>query len=401
MEHAPWRLIIISAAASLVLLLLVYFIALPKKIDYGTEKVEKILEFRNADFAGHEAGKKVWEFKAGYGWSGKDKELTNLTDITGGRFYKDGDLIVKRLSAPQIKAYRTSKIVEVYGTGKYRIIAQVAFTGKDRSGRRRFAAMKSNYLRYEPNLKKTFVSGNIILKERDTNLSGEEMEINHETETADLRKDIKYRRPDVSLSCDTLNYQAKEEQFIAWGQVKSRIKGQKTTLLNADHILLFADQNQAVEILGSVEAFQGKKTIVANAASYSKPQNQITFLGRVKTAIEKGEQILKEETAKKLKSKEARELLYSKTFLTSDALTLSLRSGDAQARGNVLVSQKGRQAKADQAVYSDKTENITMTGNVYLAKEKQWIKCRKIYISVNKETFEAVGSVEAEFKIKK
>ena len=394
-------MIIISAAASFLLLAMVFFIALPKKVDYGTEKVEKILEFKNANFAGHEQGQKVWEFKVGYGWSGKDKEVTYLTKVQQGQFYKKGDLVIKNLSAPEVKAYRTSKIVEAYGTDKKRIVARVAFTGKDRSGRRRFAIMQSNYLRYEPNLKKTLTSGNITLKERDTYLSGEEMEINHETETADLRKDIKYRRPDVSLSCDTLNYQAKEEQFIAFGRVKSKIKGQKTTFLNADRILLFADQNREVQIVGSVEAFQGKKAIVSNAATYLKPQNQISFLGSVKTVIEKGKLLLKEETAQKLKSKDARELLYSKTFLTSDTLTLSLKSGDAQAVGGVLVSQKGRRAKADQAAYSDQTENITLTGNVYLAKEKQWVKCQKIFISVKQETFEAVGSVEAEFKIKK
>jgi lipopolysaccharide export system protein LptA len=100
-----------------------------------------------------------------------------------------------------------------------------------------------------------------------------------------------------------------------------------------------------------------------------------------------------------LKNTEAKKILKEKTVLTSDELIFSTRTGDARASGSVIVSQRQREAKADRAVYNDKDETLLLSGNVFLKKGKDWISCRKVIVSVKNETFEAIGSVEAEFKL--
>jgi len=100
-----------------------------------------------------------------------------------------------------------------------------------------------------------------------------------------------------------------------------------------------------------------------------------------------------------LKNPEARKFLKEKTVLYADRLDLSTKTSNAKAYGSVLVVQNEKEAKADMAIYDDKEETMVLTGNVYLKKKDDWVKAEKVLVSVRNETFEAVGSVEAEFKI--
>jgi lipopolysaccharide export system protein LptA len=65
----------------------------------------------------------------------------------------------------------------------------------------------------------------------------------------------------------------------------------------------------------------------------------------------------------------------------------------------VEVTQKGREARSETAVYDDKNETLTLTGNVHMKKAKEWISAGKVIVSVRDETFEALGSAEAQFKL--
>ncbi|MFA4967898.1 MAG: LptA/OstA family protein, partial [Candidatus Margulisiibacteriota bacterium] len=350
-------------------------------------------------------GKKVWEFFAKHGWAGKDNEITYLENVTGGKFFKDGDLIVKNLKAPRVKAWRQSKIVEAYGlpenvtTGESRLLATIAFTPK---GKRKYAALTADTIIYNPDNKTSNVSGRIRLKNQGSTLFAEQMLIDHDKEISNLIGSLEVLRKDIALSCGLMDYFAKDERMVCRDKVRSKISGKPNkTAVNCEYMELFADENKDMYALGSLEVIQGKKTAWSDHLTYNKANRRIILTGKVKTVIEKARALLKAQTIKKLDSEEQKKLLREKTLLDSDTLKLSTKNGDAKASGNVLVTQKGRQAKADSAEYSEKTESITLIGNVYLKKENQWIRCQKINISVKDEIFDAIGSVEAEFKLKK
>ncbi len=405
MENAPWRLIFIAAGASLILLVIVYLIALPKSVSYDVTGVDRIMEFSAAFFSGHENGRKVWEFRAQKGWSGKDREITYFEGVSKGRFFKNGELIVKDLEAPRVQVFKTSKLVRAFGrlenepAGISRLKVVVAFTPK---GKRKFAKLTADQITYDTNAKNSIMQGNIILKDRDSTLSADNMTIDHEKEIASLDHNIRTTRKEIQLTCDGLNYFARDERFVSSGQVKCRIDGKPNpTLVNCGYMEFYVDQNKDLNASGSLEVFQGKKTALADSLIYSNAIKKIILNGKVRTVIEKARAILKENTAAKLKSDEAKKLLAEKTMITSDSLELSTRIGDAKAAGNVHVYQKGREAKAESAGYSDKNETLTLIGNIFLNKKDQWIKCQKIIVSVRNETFDAVGSVEAEFRIRK
>ncbi|KAF0134211.1 MAG: organic solvent tolerance protein OstA [Candidatus Saganbacteria bacterium] len=403
MENAPWRIIFLGAAASLILLFITYFLILPKTANFDQQKIEKILEFKNSYVSGRDNGKKVWEFYAKEGWSGKSGDVTYLKDVSKGRFYKNGDLIVKDLEAPLVKAWKKNKLIEAFGesnsTNESRLKAVIAFTPR---GRRKFANLISDQITYNPDAKTSTVSGRISLKDNASSLFSNNMSIDHEKEISSLSNGVKYKRPDISINCDTIDYFAKEEKMICRASIETTVKSKpNATSLKCDYMEVFIESNKDVIALGSIEATQGKKIIFGNSLTYNKKFKYIIIKENVKAIIEKAKVILKERTINRLKSEEAKKILHEKTVLTSNLLELSTENGNAKAIGNVFVLQKGKVAKADSAIYSEKDETITLTRGVFLKKEKQWIKCQKIIVSVKNETFDAAGSVEAEFKIKK
>jgi lipopolysaccharide assembly outer membrane protein LptD (OstA) len=110
---------------------------------------------------------------------------------------------------------------------------------------------------------------------------------------------------------------------------------------------------------------------------------------------------MKEKSAEKVKGEEAKGALQEKTVITCNRLRLSTENGDCTAYGKVLVSQKDKEAKSDEAFYQEESENIILTGNVYMKRKNDWVKANKVIVSVDKETFEAIGAVETIFKVKK
>ena len=403
MENTPWKPILIATTASLILLFAVYVFVLPKKATFDEERIEKIAEFQNTRVAGHKEGKKVWVFYAKQGWMDRGKTTTHLRDVEKGMLYKNGDLIVRNLRAPRIKAFRHSEIIEAYGesTDKYKLSAQIAFTPKKKGKKREFANLNADFLRYNPNTEKSEIERNIKVVEKEVTLYAQKMLVDHDKETADLEKDIKVVRSDINLTCQKLHYDSNQEKLNAWGKVRSKIKGSPEAYVNASSMDLFADDKKDVNIKGDLRITQGKKASVADQAIYNKEKGKLVLTGNVHSIIEKGEALLKEDTARKLRSKEAKELLGDKTLLDADKLVMYTENGNADAYGNVYVTQKGREAKAERAAYSEETEIITLTGDVFMKKEKQWVKCQSVDISVKDETFEAFGEVESEFKIKK
>ncbi|MBU0573149.1 MAG: hypothetical protein KKH83_01580, partial [Candidatus Margulisbacteria bacterium] len=395
----------IAVIASFILLFTIYFIVTPKSgsLESG-ENIEKIVEFKDTYVAGHEEGRKSWRFYAEYGWSGKNKDITFLQNVSDGKVYdKKGYLLVTDLEAYMVKAYRNSKDIEAEGQydslKKTPLMTYIAIAKKDGSKKRKFAYLKADRLKYYHNRETTELNGHIYVKEKELSLWADRMNIDHNKETADLQGDITAKRQDIDLTCQKLIYDSGKEQLMARDGLSVDIKGTSPALVRAEEIVLFNDTEKDVLLNGNVNAAQGKKIAVADNASYNKARKSLLLRNNVKTVLEKGKVILNEGTVEKLKNREARTLLEKKTLLNSDELLISTENGDAMARGNVFVYQKGNEAKSDSAVYSEKNESIELTGNVYMIKEGKWVKAEQVNVSVKDETFEAVGGVEAKFKL--
>ncbi|MBN2057447.1 MAG: hypothetical protein JW782_01440 [Candidatus Saganbacteria bacterium] len=408
-ENLAWKIIYIAAIFSLIIMVVAYLFISPSQSPYFTdEKTDKIAEFKDARLAGRKTGRKVWELTVKEGWTSKNHEINYLYDVSHGQIFMDEQLVVAELSAPFAKAYRRTDMIEVYGRpegrteGKSLLHARLDLRkiSTQRQGLSEWARITADYLKYLPQHKATELSGSVQLHKKDSSIYSDKIRIDHEQRVAEIHDNISIRRQDGRMTCDKLRYYGPDEKLVADNHIDLNVTETKLkTRMRADHATFYSDMNRDMVLVGNVEAVQGKKLAIGDNGIYSQPSGRLLLNGNVKAVFEKAAAVLKDSTVKQLRNKEATRILKEKTVLTSDSLIIFTRSGNAQADGHVLVTQQTREAKADQAVYDDNTELLTLSGNVYLKKMDEWVSARQVVISVKDETFGAVGSVEAEFKL--
>jgi len=397
-ENLAWKMVYAAALFSLLILGIAYYLISPKDTSAPEEdKANRSAEFRQAAVAGRQDGHKVWEFSAGSGWTEKGSQRTNLAGISNGRIYSGGKLVIADLAAPRALAGRNAEFVEASGplTARLNLKRLAASTG---SGR--WSKLRADYIKYIPTDKRSEIRGNIILTLNDGVIRAGRIVIDHQKKLASITDQVRVRRANGLISTASLEYWADPERADVPVPLALDLKEhQLATRVTAGRGTFFMDANKDIDLAGSLEVTQGKKAAVADAGVYSRRHDRLSLRGRTRTVLEKAATLLKADSAARLREPKVKEILRQKTVVTADEMVFSTRTGDARAAGRVVATQKGKEAKADFAAYDDKHELLKLSGNVYLKKGDDWIACRQVVISIGKETFEAFGVKEAQFKL--
>lgn len=406
-NNSPWGVIFIATTFSLIILGIAYFFISPAESPFfSTEKTEKIAEFKNARVTGRKEGKKRWELFAEEGWTSKRHEITHLKNIKEGKIYQDGELVVTDLVAPTGKTYRQSEIVETFGP--VRAYLELGKMSKSREkDKEEWSKLTADYLKHTPKEKRSEIKDNVTLHKKDSTIFSDTIIVDHDQRIAEISGNITLKRKDGVLQTSTLKYLSRKEKLIAENPIELKVKeGSLKTNLKCNKASFFTDIKKDMTLQGNIEVAQVKKLMVGDTGVYSEKKKRLELEGAVKVVFEKADVILKEKSAQKLKNPDAQKILKEKTILTSDKFVFSTKTGDASASGSVFVFQKGREAKGNQAEYNEEKETLTLTGNAYMKKGtatpaggQEWVKCKKIVVKVQDESFEAFGEVEAEFKL--
>ena len=400
-ENISWKVVIMAAVFSLFILGIAYYFISPQGSEYfSTEKTEKIAEFKNTRVEGRKEGKRVWEFFAKSGWTSQGQEITHLSEVYNGQIFKDGNLTVTNLSAPRAKAYRRTEVIEIFGPPvKARMdLGKFAPHPKDK---KEWIRLTADSIKYSPAEKSSEMSGKITLAKKDFSILADKINVDHDKKIASIASPLEIRRKDGALKADSGQYLGETEELKAAGKVSFDLMDNKIrTIMKCNDASLSTDHEKDIRLSGSLEAVQGKKIAIAQEGTYSRQQRNLLLKGKAKAIFEKARAILKEKTVQKLHNPDTKKILKEKTVVTADEIVFSTKTSDAKASGNVIVTQREREAKTDAAVYDDKTEILTLTGHVAMQeKDGDWVNAQKIIVSIPKETFEAIGSVEAKFKL--
>jgi len=406
-ENAPWKAVFIGVFFSLLILGLAYFFISPQDSEFfSAEKTEKVTEFTKTRVGSHKEGKMSWEFYAEQGWTNKNQETTFLCDIKKGKTYNDGKPVIINLVAPYAKAERRSEIVEAFGFRENERQTHSKLHGSINLGRIKnandkgeWSRLAADYLKYIPNEKKTELKGSVKLFKPDSSIFSEYMLIEHDPKKVTIDGDIILSRKDGRVYADKMIYMSESENLEANDNITLILKqGKIKTSIKCDQAVFNSDMNKDMVLKGHIKATQGKKIAIGDEGVYSSKNNSLFLKGKVKAVFEKAAAVLKESTLEKLDNPDTKKILKEKTVLTCSELVFSTKTGDATAAGHVFVYQKGKESKADKAIYDDKTETITLSGNVFMKdkEEEEWVSAQKVIISVKNETFDAVGSVEAQ-----
>lgn len=407
-ESFAWKIVYIGVIFSLLVLgIALYFISPQDSTYFNEERTEKVAEFKDTRVEGRKEGKKVWEFYAKEGWTSKDREITTLLNVSRGRIYKSGKLTIKNLFAPWARVYRRSQIAEIFGIpqggqgpSQLRAVMDLEKFSSRPKDKPEWTRLTADYIKFYPEEKKSEMAGKVVLKRKNSAIFSDRINIDHENKIADMSGNVRIKKKDSLFSADSARYQGENEQMDAMGSVKLDLKEKKIkTFIKSNSAMLFNDEEKDITLSGSIEAVQGKKLAIASEGYYSKKQKGLFLKGGTKAIFEKARAILKEETVKKLNNPDVKNVLKEKTVVTSDNLFFSTDTGNAKADGHVVAAQKTREAKSDSAIYDDKKEILTLSGNVSMKKEETWIKCEQVIVFIQKEVVEATGSAEAKFKL--
>ena len=334
---------------------------------------EKIAIFKQVHMSGRE-GNDSWEISAHEGWTGRDRNVTTFEFVTNAEIERNGRPLIKDLTARRMKVSRNKDIevlkkAEGEKDGKQYLNALIDFNAvSNKNKKRKFSTITAAVIKFNPDTKKALVTGKVrIVKDK--------MTIRAESISLDLNSNLATFEGRSSFS-------------------------KKGSKLVANSATSYFDEDRIV-MSGSIEVTQKNKTAVSDKATYDDLSKTVVLSSNVKTVIEKLKNIIKEKSAEKVKGEDAKGALQEKTVITCNSLRLSTENGDCTAYGKVLVSQKDKEARSDEAFYQEESENIVLTGKVYMKRKNDWVKANKVIVSVDKETFEAVGAVETIFKVKK
>jgi lipopolysaccharide export system protein LptA len=399
-ESISWKSIFWGVFFSLFVLVVTYLLIAPRENTFFIQdKSDQLAQFQRTRVVGRQDGKTVWELQASSGWADKAQEITYLNDVKSGKiFNKKGQLILHSLSAPTALAWRHSEVVEASGGVRaYLDIGKFTAQPKKQSDWTRMTGLT---LKYVPADKRSELTGQVTLAKRDSVISAERMTIDHERKVASILGAINLTRQDSNIRADSLDYYGETEGLKAAGNIRLKLKESRTsTVIKCAQADLFVDLNRDIGLSGKLEVAQGKKMSLADAGTYSRRQQKLFLRGNTRTILEKAEAEIKPETVRKLDSPEQKKLLRQKTVIRSREIVFSLKTGDARATGSVEVTQQGREARSDSAFYDDKEETLSLSGNVFLKRGEEWLRCQQVLISVKDETFEARGVEEGKFNL--
>lgn len=334
---------------------------------------EKIAVFKNVHMSGME-GEDSWELQAEEGWTSRNKRDTIFENISGARIERHGRPLIKELSARRLRI-SGRKDIEIMNKadeekdGKQYLTALIDFNAiSNRRAKKDFATLTADRINFNPDAKKAVIQGNAEILKGKLKIRAEKMVIDLDKNTAAFEGRSSFSKEGSKLSSNFA-----------------------TALFDSDKI----------NMSGSIEVIQKNKTASSDSAVYDDSAKTIVLSSNVSAVIKKLQNMIKQKSAARVKGEEAQKALRETTIIKCDELLLSTVNGDCTASGHVLVTQKENEAKADKAVYSEGSEKIILTGNVYMKRKDDWVKADRVIISVDKETFQASGSVETIFKVKK
>jgi lipopolysaccharide export system protein LptA len=369
-----FKKLISPAIAVILIALAVYVIKVSDKINLLQSFIpEKIAVLKNVHMSGKE-GEHSWEIIAREGWTGRDRNTTTFEFISEAEIKKNNRPFVKDLKARRLRISK-NKDIEVLKKadeekdGEQYLDMLIDFNAlSSKKKKTRFSPLTADSIKFNPDTKKALISGKIRISKDKLLIRSDKIDMDLDKSVATFESRSSFSREGSRLSADSA-----------------------VALLDEDKIFLS----------GSIEVTQKNKTAVSDSAVYDDRSRIIVLSSNVKAVIKGLRNMIKEKSAKKIKGEETNIALRERTAVLCDNLQISTDNGDCRAYGRVHVLQKEKEARSDEAVYQENNEEIILTGNVSMKKKDSWVKANKVVVSVDKETFEAIGRVETIFKVKK
>lgn len=185
----------------------------------------------------------------------------------------------------------------------------------------------------------------------------------------------------VKLYANFIKYSKDKDKLIAEGNVKIEQEDVTITSKKAD----FNMKDKIGLISGNVVLTKEDVTISGDTMDADFNNKIYKFTGDVVLVQKRKDKEGKEEEVKWF----------------CKGLTINGDKKDLTAKGGVRIERKDLKIEADEAQYIDETQEIILTGNVYIDQNngEKWVKGDSGIVYLEEEDFEVKGHVESGFKL--
>jgi hypothetical protein len=430
LTQEQWKRIGIWSAVVFVILILI-LLFLPVQEDFlkvGPPEM-KAVELENVTVAGYKKGKRAYEITAQYVWSPRTTDRATLENISDGKAYDNGRVVLRDLQARRV--YANSAIDELVAQEGVRA---TVIRKKQKDTEQKEVTVWAENMVYNGQDKKTKVSGTIRLAQNDTQVDAETAQIDHDKDTVTFSEPFKVIHKNIFLTAKSLRTYLNNERFLLEGKAKIIRKKEKLPTgdiderelafkkddleINADTIDGRLRQEKAqAKLSGRIVVVQKGKRAFADEGFYDEQKDYVELRkakqggtvtssvqssGQAGLILDKTDWLLNKETLRKLKNPKTRETFSKQTTMLGDILRMRINKKDVTAQGNVKVTQQSKLAYADRAYYIDKEDIIRLYGNVrFQTDDGTWLSADEAVVSLKDNTFRAVGEVESKIMLEK
>lgn len=394
---------------------------------------ERVVEIRNLTVVGYRGEERAWKIKAGYTWSGYDKNVGHFENLFEGTLYEEGKIIMNQLRANRGRGDSQRAWLQAEDG-----VASDIYLLQDKGVRR--MQLSCQKLFYNSTIQRTIVQDAVRLKYEGTTIETDEAEIDHRTNTviihngfvmwdeqswvqgqqmeANLKTQIAVVKSHVSLvmsanverghattlNCghmvftlneddgqtvqfrDNVRFRQHHYDAFAWAgdydQRSGRLNLQQRielalmdtgTVIRCEQLqALLSTPDQALiwaEFSGRTDIQEQDKSINARKGSYTVADEALRLTGDVHMTVHQFRNLIRKESADRIDNPQAADVLSKPAMLDCDYLYLDRKSQNAEAVGNVLVVQKEQQARAERAQYVENEDIIYLDDQVSIMKE--------------------------------
>ncbi|GBR76135.1 hypothetical protein NO2_0734 [Candidatus Termititenax persephonae] len=259
-------------------LLSVWLLTSADDLETESRDSEKKIELADTTARGYKDGRLLWSLQSKYIWSALNIDHAVVENIYNGKLYDGDKIVLDNLSARKVQANAPQE----------RLFADKGFRALLYRGNHEPVDIWGEQLTYSAANKKSLLNKKVQVSDRNTNISAEHAEIDHQTNHISFGRDALLSRPDTVLTAESLLVDINNDTFwarhnvqlIRQGEIsENKFRKQRTIITAAELTADTSGEQAQMTLSGKVLIKQADQQAAGDTAEYTEKDNRIYLRG--------------------------------------------------------------------------------------------------------------------------
>lgn len=425
-----FRLKFQSKAFWLLLIPLLFFVGLLVYKDSALKypiasPIEKIVEVNKSVITGYYNQHLSWTIQSDYIWAGQNKYFFTAEQVQNGSIFdSEGVLVADQIMARNVNVNTQSKSLFASGfiSARFvkheRSVSSDAVFAKEESPKE--ITIKADNFRYFSENKKTYFYNNVVLTQGKAMIYTDNIIVDNDKNIAFIDQKFTMKYEEFVITGNQMMIYIDDDYSEILGQVsgfrdgkpttnmhldeRERAMREKKTFLMADYLKYTSKPNDEnfIELRGNIHIFQDDKSLWGEEAFYDSQSDVFDIHNRVKFTAKDLNWAVKKKQKAGFRNADMKKSIDLSITAYGDQIVFDAKNKNLKIQGMVRILQADKNIECQTLELDDAKNQMLLTGKVRVMKNKtDQLKCERIRIDLNKESFFADSGIESVFKLKK